>query len=54
MEDGSSPLHWEEKISGILAGFWDKFDNKAVFFAISAVAAIIACFLLLPLAKRPK
>ncbi|MEP6681973.1 MAG: peptide MFS transporter [Parafilimonas sp.] len=40
------------KISGILAGFWDKFDNKAVFFAISAVAAIIACFLLLPLAKK--
>ncbi len=40
------------KISGILAGFWDKFDNKAVFFAISAVAAIVACFLLLPLAKR--
>jgi len=40
------------KISGILAGFWDKFDNKAVFFAISAVAAIIACFLLLPLTKR--
>jgi len=40
------------KISGILAGFWDKFDNKAVFFAISAVAAIIACFLLLPITKR--
>ena len=40
------------KISGILAGFWDKFDNKAVFFAISAIAAIVACFLLLPLAKR--
>ena len=40
------------KISGILAGFWDKFDNKAVFFAISAVAAIIACFLLLPLTKK--
>jgi POT family proton-dependent oligopeptide transporter len=40
------------KISGILAGFWDKFDNKAVFFAISAVAAIGACFLLLPLTKR--
>ena len=40
------------KISGILAGFWDKFDNKAVFFAISAAAAIIACFLLLPLTKR--
>lgn len=40
------------KISGILAGFWDKFDNKAVFFAISAVAAIIACFLLLPLTNK--
>ena len=40
------------KISGILAGFWDKFDNKAVFFAISAIAAIIAFFLLLPLTKR--
>lgn len=40
------------KISGILAGFWDKFDNKAIFFGISAVAAIVACFLLLPLAKK--
>lgn len=40
------------KISGILAGFWDTFDNKAVFFTISAVAAIIACFLLLPLTKK--
>jgi len=40
------------KVSGILAGFWDKFDNKAVFFAISAVAAIVACFLLLPLTNR--
>src|SRR4029079_1731463 len=40
------------KISGILAGFWDKFDIKAVFFAISAVAAIVACFFLLPLTKR--
>ena len=40
------------KISGILAGFWDKFDNKAVFFAISAIAAIVACFLLLPLTNR--
>lgn len=40
------------KISGILAGFWDKFDNKAVFFAISAIAAIIAFFLLLPLTNR--
>jgi POT family proton-dependent oligopeptide transporter len=40
------------KISGILAGFWDKFDNKAVFFSISAVAAIVACFLLLPLTNK--
>ena len=40
------------KISGILAGFWDKFDNKAVFFAISAIAAIIAGLLLFPLAKK--
>lgn len=40
------------KISGILAGFWDKFDNKALFFSISAAAAIIAFFLLLPLTKR--
>ena len=40
------------KISGILAGFWDQFDNKAVFFAISAVAAIVACFLLLPLTNK--
>ncbi len=40
------------KISGILAGFWDTFDNKAVFFGISAGAAVIAFFLLLPLTKR--
>lgn len=40
------------KISGILAGFWDQFDNKAVFFGISAVAAIIAGILLFPLAKK--
>jgi POT family proton-dependent oligopeptide transporter len=40
------------KISGILAGFWDKFDDKAVFFAISAIAAIVACFLVLPLTNR--
>ncbi len=40
------------KISGILAGFWDQFDNKASFFAISAIAAIIAGFLIFPLAKR--
>ncbi len=40
------------KISGILSGFWDKFDNKAVFFAISAIAAVIAGFALLPLTKK--
>jgi POT family proton-dependent oligopeptide transporter len=40
------------KISGILAGFWDQFDNKAVFFTISAVAAVVAGILLFPLAKR--
>ena len=40
------------KISGILAGFWDQFDNKAVFFAISAIAAIVAGFLIFPLTKK--
>ena len=40
------------KISGILAGFWDTFDNKAVFFSISVVAALVAGLLLFPLAKR--
>jgi POT family proton-dependent oligopeptide transporter len=40
------------KISGILAGFWDQFDNKAVFFAISVIAALIAGLLLFPLAKK--
>ncbi|MEP7145063.1 MAG: peptide MFS transporter [Ferruginibacter sp.] len=40
------------KISGILAGFWDQFDNKAVFFGISAVAALIAGILIFPLTKR--
>jgi POT family proton-dependent oligopeptide transporter len=40
------------KISGILAGFWDQFDNKALFFTISAVAAIIAGLALFPLTKK--
>lgn len=40
------------KISGILAGFWDQFDNKAVFFAISAIAALIAGLAILPLTKK--
>lgn len=40
------------KISGILAGFWDKFDDKAVFFGISVIAAVIAGLLLFPLTNR--
>lgn len=40
------------KISGILAGFWDQFDDKAVFFGISVVAAVIAGLLLFPLTKK--
>ncbi len=40
------------KISGILAGFWDHFDSKALFFAISAVAALVAGLALLPLTRR--
>ncbi len=40
------------KIAGILAGFWDKFDSKALFFGISAVAAIVAGLLLFPLCKK--
>ena len=40
------------KISGILAGFWDQFDNKAVFFAISVIAAFVAGILLFPLTKK--
>ncbi len=40
------------KISGILAGFWDQFDNKAIFFGISVIAAIVAGILIFPLTKR--
>jgi POT family proton-dependent oligopeptide transporter len=40
------------KVSAILAGFWDTFDNKAIFFAISFVAAMIAGLLLFPLTKK--
>jgi POT family proton-dependent oligopeptide transporter len=40
------------KVSGILAGFWDQFEAKWVFFAISAVAAVLAGIALLPLTKR--
>jgi POT family proton-dependent oligopeptide transporter len=40
------------KIAGIMAGFWDNFDSKALFFGISATAAIIAGLLLFPLTKK--
>src|SRR5581483_9234983 len=40
------------KLSEILAGFWDAFEAKWLFFAISAVAAIVAGVALLPLARR--
>ena len=40
------------KIAGIMAGFWDSFDSKALFFGISAVAAIVAGIALFPLTKR--
>ena len=40
------------KVSAILAGFWDAFESKWLFFAISAVAAIVAGIALLPLTKR--
>jgi POT family proton-dependent oligopeptide transporter len=40
------------KVSGILAGLWDRLDNKAIFFTISAVAAIIAGAALMLFTKR--
>ena len=40
------------KISAILTSFWDKFDSKALFFGISAAAAILAGLALLPLTRR--
>lgn len=40
------------KIAGIMAGFWDSFENKALFFGISAIAALVAGFLLFPLTKK--
>ncbi len=40
------------KLSGILAGFWDAFEAKWLFFGISAAAAIVAGVALLPLARR--
>jgi POT family proton-dependent oligopeptide transporter len=40
------------KIAGIMAGFWDHFDSKALFFGISAVAALVAGLLLFPLTNK--
>jgi proton-dependent oligopeptide transporter, POT family len=40
------------KIAGILTGFWDHFDSKALFFGISAVAALVAGLLLFPLTNK--
>jgi proton-dependent oligopeptide transporter, POT family len=40
------------KIAGMMTGFWDHFDSKALFFGISAVAALVAGLLLFPLAKK--
>jgi proton-dependent oligopeptide transporter, POT family len=40
------------KIAGIMAGFWDHFDSKALFFGISAMAALVAGLLLFPLTNR--
>jgi POT family proton-dependent oligopeptide transporter len=40
------------KIAGMMTGFWDHFDSKALFFGISAAAALIAGLLLFPLAKK--
>jgi POT family proton-dependent oligopeptide transporter len=40
------------KIAGMMTGFWDHFDSKALFFGISAGAALIAGLLLFPLTKK--
>ncbi len=40
------------KIAGMMTGFWDHFDSKALFFGISAAAALVAGFLLFPLTKK--
>ena len=40
------------KIAGVMASKWDKFDSKAIFFLIGAVAALIAGALLLLIRKR--
>ena len=40
------------KIAGMMTGFWDHFDSKALFFGISAAAALVAGLLLFPLTKK--
>jgi POT family proton-dependent oligopeptide transporter len=40
------------KIAGVMASKWDKFDSKANFFLIGAVAALVAGALLLLVRKR--
>ena len=40
------------KIAGIMTGFWDHFESKALFFGISAVAALVAGLLLFPLTNK--
>jgi proton-dependent oligopeptide transporter, POT family len=40
------------KIAGMMTGFWDYFDSKALFFGISAVAALVAGILLFPLTNK--
>jgi POT family proton-dependent oligopeptide transporter len=40
------------KIAGVMASKWDKFDSKANFFLIGAVAALIAGALLLLIRKQ--
>jgi POT family proton-dependent oligopeptide transporter len=40
------------KISGILSSYWDDFDDKANYFWIGAIAAIIAGFAIMPLTKK--
>jgi POT family proton-dependent oligopeptide transporter len=40
------------KIAGIMTGFWDHFDSKALFFGISAAAALVAGVLLFPLTNK--
>jgi hypothetical protein len=36
----------------MMTGFWDHFDSKALFFGISAAAALVAGLLLFPLTKK--